>query len=65
MSRVPLFSPMVPECVSRQANSVLIITPSLSSVLLVTEIRFKIIDMALIAIHTAGAFIILSIDMGE
>lgn len=53
---------------SRQANSVLIITLSLSSILLVTEIRIRIVDMALIAIQTIAAawfFVILSIDMGE
>lgn len=53
---------------SRQANSVLIITLSLSSILLVTEIRVRIVDMALIAIQTIAAawfFVILSIDMGE
>lgn len=46
----------------------LIITLSLSSILLVTEIRIRIVDMALIAIQTIAAawfFVILSIDTGE
>ena len=59
---------LVPEYVSRQANSVLITKPSLSSSLLVTDVKVRIVNKALIALQTTAAawfFVILSIDMGE
>lgn len=59
---------MVSEYVSRQANLCANNPPSLTSVLLVTEVRVRIVDMALIALQAmtpAWFFVILSIDMGE
>ena len=59
---------LVPEYVSRQTNSVLITKPSLSSSLLVTDVKVRIVNKALIALQTTAAawfFVILSIDMGE